>query len=236
MPLTISVIIPAKDEEETIGAVLSDLNTTIKKHPDYSWEIIVVADNCVDQTEAIAKEKGATVIRNTGSPGKGHALTKGFSLAKGEYIVMMDADYSHRAEDIGIFIKALAQENVGLVIGSRFLGGSDEYTLIRNAGNVILTVCLNLLFSLKLGDSLNGYKAFKKEIVKKHPCSCSAFEIEIELIYNTLLEKMKIVEVSSHERARAGGKMKSHAIIHGTKFLLCIINKGVRYNLWKIFH
>jgi dolichol-phosphate mannosyltransferase len=196
----------------------------------------VVADNCSDQTANIAEKKGAIVLKNEGVSGKGHALAKGFSYAKGDYIVMMDADYSHRAEDIAQFITALSGETVGLVIGSRFLGGSDEYTIIRTIGNSFLTTCLNILFGLKLGDSLNGYKAFRKEIVKKHPCSCSSFEVEIELIYNTLLERKKIVEIPSHERARAGGKMKSHAIVHGTKFLLCILNKGIRYNLWKVFN
>ena len=231
----VSVVIPAKDEEETIGDVLDDINTEIKKDKEYTWEIIVIADHCVDKTEEIAKSKGAKVLINEGNAGKGNALAVGFKEASGDYIIMMDADYSHRPEHMKAFLGALSKENVGLVIGSRSLGGSDEYTFVRTLGNIFLTSCVNFLFHLKLSDSLNGYKAFRKNIVKKRPCSCNAFEIEIELIYNTLLEKQKIAEIPSHERERAGGEMKSNAIIHGTKFLLCILNKGLRYNLKKLF-
>lgn len=231
----ISVIIPAKDEEETIGKVLTDVQTTIKTLPSYIWEILVIADHCTDKTAEIAKKHGSIVLTNPYAPGKGNALKIGFTHATGDVIVMMDADYSHRAEDMERFLTVLAPEGVGMVIGSRSLGGSDEYTFVRVLGNVFLTSCVNLLFGLHLSDGLNGYKALKSCVIKDNIFSSHSFEIEIELIYHTLLEKQTIIEISSHERRRAGGKMKSHAIIHGTKFLWCILKKGIQYNIQKWF-
>jgi len=233
---SISILIPAKDEEETIGAVLSDVNRETQKMPEFLWEVIVIADHCIDNTATIAKKNGAKVITNINQAGKGNALISGFEIATGDIIVMMDADGSHIADDIKKFIPLLIDEHVGLVIGSRCLGGSGEYTVIRSLGNVIFTAFINILFNLKLTDGLNGFKAFKKDIVKNHKYSCKSFEIEVELIYNTLLENQEIFEVASYERSRAGGEMKSRAIIHGSRFLWCIISKGIKYNLHKFFH
>lgn len=229
----ISILIPAKDEEETIGLLLSDINKQIKNMPKYQWEIIVIADHCLDKTEELAKKHGVVAIKNQRPPGKGNALISGFEVVQGDLIIFMDADYSHNAEDLEKMIAPFLTRNtpVGLVIASRSLGGSGEYTAIRTLGNIFLTFCVNLLFHLSLTDSLNGYKAIRSSIIKEHGYSAATFEIEIELIYNTLLENKTIVEIPSYERERAGGVMKSDAVIHGTRFLWCIIRKGISYNL-----
>jgi glycosyltransferase involved in cell wall biosynthesis len=229
----VSILIPAKDEEETLGMLLADINSVIKENNDYAWELIVIADHCVDKTEEIAKNYGAVILNNLKSSGKGNALRLGFEKATGDIIIMLDADYSHRAEHIPYFLKYIKDEHVGLVIGSRCLGGSDEFNLVRSLGNIILTGAVNLLFHIKLTDALNGYKAFRRSIIQNYNFSSSTFEIEIELIYASLFQNMQIVEFPSHERARAGGEMKSQALIHGPKFLFCILKKGIQYNFRK---
>ena len=231
----ISIVIPARDEHETIGMVLSEISSVTKSMSNYLWEIIVVTDHCVDKTAQIAKKCGASILDNPYDVGKGNALRAGFLEARGDIIIMMDADYSHKAEDIKQLIKPLSQQDVGLVIGSRSLGGSGEYTVIRTLGNIFLTFFVNLLFHLRLTDSLNGYKAFKRSILKYNPLSGSSFEIEIELIYNTLLGDKRIIEIPSYERVRAGGTMKSHAIIDGFRFFICILKNGIRYNSKRLF-
>lgn len=225
---TVSIVIPAKDEEETIGRLLNDLNKEKKKIPEWNIETIVVDNNSVDKTAKIAKAKGATVVFEK-KRGKGHALVAGFRKAKGSYLVMMDADYSHRPEDLKGFLKAL-DKGYGLVVGSRHLGGSDEYNIVRAFGNYFLTFAYKLLFwEWHMTDALNGYKAFKKDVFKTFTYSSSNFEIEIELLSNTLKLGYDVGEVPSHERERAGGKMKSIALIHGTKFLFKIIQESIRY-------
>lgn len=228
MKKTVSVVIPAKDEEETIGMVLRDLNSEIRKLP-YDFEVIVVDDHSRDGTAKIASSFGAKVVRNKALPGKGNALKTGFRNAKGEIIVMLDADYSHMPEEMHLFLKQL-EKGYGLVVGSRYTGGSDEYTLVRSFGNLVLTLAFVTFFGVKLSDALNGYKAFRKEVIgNRQSLKSRDFEIEIELIARCLRKGMKVGEVPSHERTRAGGKMKSKAFIHGPKFLFKIISEGLRY-------
>jgi glycosyltransferase involved in cell wall biosynthesis len=226
----ISVVIPAKNEEETLGYVLEDLNQTISQLPNYEVQVICVDDHSTDATANIARSFGATVIRNTGKAGKGMALRAGFAASNGEVLVMLDADYSHRAEELPRMLEALT-EGVGLVIGSRVVGGSEEYTHVRALGNVFLSATLGVCTRRYLSDALNGFKVFRRDVFTDFQYTSRAFEIEIEIIANTLRKGYRIVEVSSHERARAGGQMKSNAVRHGTRFLLRIFwerIKGVR--------
>lgn len=230
MKKLVSVLIPAKDEEKSIGKVLKDLNNVIKRAKKYRFEAIVIDDKSADKTGAIAKKYGAKVILNKGQNGKGKALALGFKHAKGDYIVMLDADYSHMPEDIPRFLEKL-DHGYGLIVGSRHFGGSDEYDLVRYFGNFSLTSIFRIFFGLNLSDALNGYKAFKRNIVSKYNYKSKDFEIEIELIANALREKEKVGEIPSHERARFSGKMKSFAPVHGTKFLLKIISEGLKIRM-----
>lgn len=223
----ISVIIPAKDEEATLGSVLDDLNQTIAQMPDFETEVICVDDHSVDATANIARSFGARVVENTGKPGKGMALRAGFAAATGDILVMLDADYSHRAEELPRMLGALA-EGVGLVIGSRVVGGSEEYTHVRALGNVFLSATLGLCTKRYLSDALNGFKVFRRDVFTDFQYTSKAFEIEIEIIANTLRKGYRVVEVSSNERARAGGEMKSRVVRHGTRFLLRIFWEGIR--------
>lgn len=227
LPQKVSVVIPAKNEEMNIGLVLDDVNQTIAQMPDKAFEVIVVDDRSTDHTAEVAAQRGAHVIRNTGPSGKGRALRVGFENATGDFIVMMDADYSHRAEDIPVLVGAL-KDGVGLVVGSRIFGGSDEYTPIRALGNVFLTAAMGLLLGRFLSDALNGFKAFRRDVFHDFHYTSKQFEIEIELLANALRKGYKVIEVSSHERARQGGQAKSRVIRHGTGFLMRIISEWLR--------
>lgn len=223
----VSVIIPAKDEEETLGNVLDDLNKTIAQMPQYEFEVICVDDHSTDATVNIARSYDARVVENTRKPGKGMALRAGFESASGDILVMLDADYSHRPEDMPRMLEALT-EGVGLVIGSRVVGGSEEYTHIRALGNVFLSATLGLCTRRYLSDALNGFKVFRRDVFTDFQYTSKAFEIEIEIIANTMRKGYRIAEVQSHERARAGGEMKSRVVRHGTRFLLRIFWEGLR--------
>jgi hypothetical protein len=117
---------------------------------------------------------------------------------------------------------------VGLVVGSRVFGGSEEYTHIRALGNVFLSAALGVCTGRYLSDALNGYKAMRREVFTDFTYTSSSFEMEIEIIANALRGGYRIVEVSSHERSRAGGQAKSKIIQHGTRFLLRIVWEGIR--------
>jgi glycosyltransferase involved in cell wall biosynthesis len=223
----VSIIIPAKDEEATLGKVLEDLYKVIPELDGYECEVICVDDHSKDATAAIARSFGARVVRNEGRSGKGRALRAGFKEATGDILVMMDADYSHRPEHLPVFLDAL-KGGVGLVIGSRVYGGSDEYEHVRALGNVFLSGMVGLCTGRYLSDALNGYKVFRRDVFTDFEYTSRAFEIEIEIIANTLRKGYKIVEVNSHERSRAGGRMKSRVVRHGTRFLLRILGEGIK--------
>ena len=230
---SISVVIPAMDEEQTIGAVLSDLGRTIDcKLRDYGVEVLVVDDHSVDKTAIVAEAHGATVVSNQYRPGKGNALRYGFERTTGDVIVMLDADYSHQAEDLPELLKPL-ENGAGLVIASRILGGSEEYTIVRAFGNLVLTFVFGMFHGRYLSDALNGYKAFRREIFFDHEYTSSDFEIEIELLANAIRSGYKIVEVPSYERMRCGGVPKSKAITHGFKFLFRVIRESMKDYLHK---
>src|SRR5262249_41223586 len=223
----VSVIIPAKDEEATLGNVLEDLNNVIPTVDGYEFEVICIDDHSRDRTAAIARAMGARVVENHRKPGKGNALRAGFEAATGDLLLMMDADYSHRPEDMPAFLSAM-REGVGMVIGSRVFGGSDEYTHVRALGNVFLSGALGLSVGRYLSDALNGYKLLRRDVFTSFPYTSRMFEIEIELIANTLRKPYRVVEVVSHERARAGGVIKSRVVRHGTRFLMRIIWEGIK--------
>jgi len=225
--IKLSVIIPAKDEEATLGRVLEDMNKTVPTLEGYDVEVICVDDHSRDRTAAIARAMGARVVENHRNAGKGHALRAGFEAATGELIMMMDADYSHRPEDMPEFLSAM-REGVGLVIGSRVFGGSEEYTHVRALGNVFLSASMGLASGRYLSDALNGYKLFRRDVFTDFVYTSRMFEIEIEIIANTLRKGYRVVEVISHERARAGGEMKSRVVRHGTRFLARIMWERMR--------
>ena len=225
---TLSIVIPARNEEATLPMVLRDLNAVIPALAGYEVETIVVDDRSTDRTAELAREHGARVVANSRRSGKGMALRAGFEAARGEILAMMDADYSHRAEELPLFLQAIGQDNVGLVIGSRVVGGSEEYHNVRALGNVFLSGSLGLATGRYLSDALNGYKVFRRDVFTAFQYSSANFEIEIEIVANALRKGYRILEVSSHERARAGGQVKSRVVRHGTRFLLRIIWEGIR--------
>jgi glycosyltransferase involved in cell wall biosynthesis len=225
--IKLSVIIPAKDEEVTLPRVLEDMNKTVPTLDGYDVEVIVVDDHCRDRTAAISRAMGARVVENKRRGGKGNALRAGFEAANGDLLMMMDADYSHRPEDMPAFLSAM-REGVGLVIGSRVFGGSEEYTHVRALGNVFLSASLGLATGRYLSDALNGFKLFRRDVFTDFAYTSRMFEIEIELIANAMRKGYRVVEVISHERARAGGEMKSRVVRHGTRFLARIVWEGFK--------
>jgi glycosyltransferase involved in cell wall biosynthesis len=230
----ISIVIPAKNEEETIGRVIDEINDFKKKNIKYDIETLVVVDDKKDLTVKVAESKGARVVVNQNSSGKGRALDFGFKNCTGDVIVMMDGDCSHNPYEMDLFLKAI-EDGAGMVIGSRALGGSSEYEIVRLFGNTNLTALFCFLFWVMKTDALNGYKAFLREIVDGYTCKARGLSIEIELLARALKKGYKTAEVPSHENARAGGVMKSRTFFHGFEILFSIITEGLSYRFSKLF-
>lgn len=221
-----SIIIPAKNENKNLKILLEK----IKELYDNQYEIIVVDDiKSHDQKiNYVPKNLAVKVIKNLDWNGKGYAIKLGFKEATNNIVVVMDADLSHMPEDLEKILEPLKSKKIGIVIGSRALGGSDEYTTIRTIGNTLLTGVFNLFFCTSLFDSINGYKAMRRDIVET-PLKCNNMEIEFEILARCLKMGFKIVEVPSHERVRKYGKAKLNSLEHGFKFLKQIVWEGIKF-------
>jgi CDP-paratose 2-epimerase len=223
----VSIVIPARNEAACLEAVLDEINVVLATS-SYRYEVIVVNDRSSDRTVEIAQQYPfVKVIDSVYPPGKGGALRSGFDVAQGEYLLMMDADFSHNAADIPSLVEEVMRHK-GLVLGSRITGGSEEYTRVRAFGNIIFTWFFGFVHGRYLSDALNGFKIFHRDIYQAFIYSASGFEIEIELLANTLRCNRTITEVPSRERMRLDGRLKSSVVRDGMRFLLRIIMEKFR--------
>ena len=149
----ISVVIPCLNEEEAVGKVVDQALEGIRRS-GRSGEVIVVDNASTDRSADIAAEHGAVVVREE-RPGYGSAYLAGLAHARGEYIVMGDADETYPMQELAPFVERLAAGD-DLVMGSRFEGtihGEAMPWLNRHIGNPILTGLLNVLFGVKISDA-----------------------------------------------------------------------------------
>src|SRR6266508_1508215 len=155
----ISVVIPCLNEEEAVGSVVDQAWDGIQRS-GRDGEVIVVDNDSSDRSAAIAAEHGATVVPEP-ERGYGSAYLAGLASARGEYIVMGDADETYPIRELGPFVERLEQGD-DLVLGSRFKGtihGDAMPWLNRRIGNPILTGLLHLFFGVKVSDAHCGMRA-----------------------------------------------------------------------------
>ena len=201
----ISIVIPALDEERTIGKVIADCKP-------FADEIIVVDGHSGDSTRQVAAGTGARVILDDGK-GKGAAIRRAIDAVTGDIIVFVDADGSHNPEDIPRLVKPILDNRADHVSASRLIGGSSELhggfdEWLRLMGSSFITACINWRFKVRLSESQNGFRAIKTEVIKKLGLSENITTIEQEMIIKTLKGGFRMAEVPSHENERLAGCSK----------------------------
>lgn len=160
----ISIIIPAYNEEKSIGQVLDDIKKVIKKQ-NYKAEIIVVDDGSADATAKIAESRGVKVVKHSVNLGVGAARTTGISQAEGDIIVMTDADGTYPAESIPTLVQEM--ENADMVIGAR-MQEKGTYKFLRTFTKSIIKRIASYLTRAKIPDLNSGLRAVKRDIVLKY--------------------------------------------------------------------
>ncbi|EAR07393.1 glycosyltransferase family 2 protein [Reinekea blandensis] len=148
-----SVIIPAKNEAGNIGRLVEELLTI--KELGNKPEILVIDDGSEDNTKQTAEEAGATVVRHPYSRGNGAAIKTGIRQAKGEYLVMMDADGQHLPSEIPKLIEEL-DENIDMVIGAR--RSESQSTIWRNFANIFYNRLATFLVEKPILDLTSGFR------------------------------------------------------------------------------
>jgi len=157
----VSVILPTRNEEGNIAQLLSHFNFASEK---LQYEAIVVDDSS-DNTAEIARRNGARVVKGKGQ-GLGQAIVDGIEASKGDIIVVMDADGSHRAEDIPKLLKPILEEGCDMTIGSRYIEGGSIVGWSLKRRIVSRVACLLALPVTRVKDATSGFFAFRKSILE----------------------------------------------------------------------
>ena len=230
--LSISVIIPAFNEEPNIGFVLECTHEVLKKI-GFPYEIIVVNDGSRNGTAKIAKNNYVTLINNDKNLGKGNALKAGFLRAKGDLIITMDADGSHLPQDIPTLLYPILNGNdVDVTIGSRFTYdiGKESTTKLHLIGNRIINFLILLFTGRFISDSQSGFRAFRKNTFKDIRLISSGYDIESEITIKILKKGLKIREVPIWCQPRKTGETKINSFSDGFSIVKAII-KATVYSL-----
>ncbi|MBI5804490.1 glycosyltransferase family 2 protein [candidate division TA06 bacterium] len=217
----ITVAIIARDEESTIArAVLGARN--------HAGELLVVDGGSVDRTAEIARNEGALVLADDGR-GKGAGVRLAIQKARGEILVLMDADGSHQSSDIPELVRPIREGRADLVIASRLRGGSDEFhgtldNIIRQAGGALISLMLNWRWKADITDCENGFRAIEVRKARELGLKADGFLIEQEMVIKALKRGLRITEIASHEYSRQGGVSKLKTS-QGWKFLWHILRE-----------
>ena len=218
--ISVSVVVPTLNERDNLEHVLPLI-------PNWVLEVILVDGGSTDGTVERAKElRDDIVIIEDLTPGKGHALCRGFDAANGDAIVMIDADGSMDPGEIRSFVAALAG-GAEFAKGSRFLhgGGTDDMEWYRRAGNAVLTRMVRTAFGGRYTDLCYGYNAFWKSSIDQLRLDAPGFEIETLMNVRALTAGLNVVEVPSFESDRINGTSNLNTVKDGFRVLRTIIEE-----------
>lgn len=186
MKYLLSIVIPIYNEFSTIDEILKAVECA-KLPKDIEREIILVDDCSIDGTKDILKKLSKTnkynIFYHKINMGKGAALRTGFLNAKGDFILVQDADLEYDPNEYSVLLEPMLSKGADVVYGSRFMGGRPHRVLYfwHMVGNKFLTTLSNIFSDLNLTDMETCYKLFKKEIIKKINIEENRFGFEPEI-------------------------------------------------------
>ena len=234
---TLSIVIPCYNEANTVHEILDkvlavNLINGIKK------ELILVNDCSTDGTaevlnEYIASHPQETMIlcNHDINKGKGAAIHTGIREAKGDYVIIQDADLEYDPSEFNSLIKPIVDGFADVVYGSRFMGGEPHRILFfwHSIGNQILTFLSNMLSNLNLTDMETCYKLFKREIIQNIDLQENRFGFEPEVTAKIAkIPDVRIYEVGISYYGRTFAEGKKINWKDGVRAIYCII----KYNIF----
>ena len=227
---TLSVVIPCFNEVDTIEAILEAVSASAIE----SQEIIVVDDFSTDGTREKLRDLsgvyGLDVVYHERNMGKGAALRTGFARAKGDIVIVQDADLEYDPREYPKLLAPILEGKADVVFGSRFAGGESHRVLYywHYAANKMLTLASNMFTNLNLTDMETCYKAFRREIIQRVDIRENRFGFEPEVTAKLARSGCRIYEVGISYSGRTYAEGKKIGWKDGVRAMWCI----VRYNLF----
>jgi glycosyltransferase involved in cell wall biosynthesis len=204
--IELSVVIPCLNEGQSIGKRVRQALDVLRE-AGVAGEVIVADNGSIDGSAEIAEAEGARVVR-VAQKGYGSALMGGIAGARGEYVLMVDADESHDLTHIPRFLSEL-RTGQDFVMGNRFRGGIAKGSmpfLHRYLGSPVLTGLGRLFFKSRCGDFHCGMRGFRRESFRRMDLRSTGMEFASEMVVKATLQRMKISEVPTTQAPDGRGR------------------------------
>ena len=221
----LSIIIPVLNDGTTIAVIL-DIIKELFEEETFTYEVIVVDGGSTDNTFQIAKDKGAKVFIQK-QAGYGSALKEAIRLARGQYIITMDADFSHNP----YIVKRLFSQrhSAHIVIASRYIRkGLANTSFFRRILSVALNRFLSFGLSLPIRDISSGFRLYNAEVFKEIDFAERDFSVLSEILVQAYMNGFQVKEIPFHYQPRYKGRSPAEIIKFGLGFLRVFLRN------WKI--
>src|SRR5437870_6057553 len=225
----LSVVIPARDEEDCIASTVEHLHVELRLH-NVPYEIIVVDDGSTDETWTILESLKPHIpslrpVQNPAPHGFGRAVSCGFDHMAGDAVVIMMGDESDDCRDVVRYWNKL-NEGYECVFGSRFMrgGGVTGYPKIKLLLNRLANHFIKVLFRISLNDTTNAFKAYRKEVIDGcRPFIAPHFNLTIEIPLKAIVRGYSWVTIPISWRGRRSGTPKLKIKETGSRYLfICL--------------
>lgn len=202
----VTLLVPAKNEEQGIGATLRALPLRTLEAQGFGHDVVVLDGNSVDRTRDLAVAWGARVL-GQGAPGKGNAVRGARASLQGDFVVMLDGDSTYAADAIPRVLEALERGGADVVMGSRLRGrvAPGAMSRVNRLGNLLLSALASLLYMRLCTDVCTGLWGFRAQALRSLPLESRGFELEAELFARAARAGLKVVEVPVDYMPRRGG-------------------------------
>jgi glycosyltransferase involved in cell wall biosynthesis len=233
---TLSIIIPAFNEANTIRQILSKVKDA-QLQDGVLKEVIVVDDFSTDDTADVVsqfqldnKDLSLMYLKHSHNMGKGAAIHTGIKESSGDFIINQDADLEYDPNEYQLLLQPILDGYADVVYGSRFVGGRPHRMLFffHSIGNHILTFLSNVFSNLNLSDMETCYKLFRADIIKQLYLKECRFGFEPEVTAKiSRIKDIRIYEVGISYYGRTYKEGKKIGWKDGLRAIYCIIKYGL---------